>query len=292
MMKNRLATKIFKYLAIFSLFILIFLFFFQVIFINTFYEWTKTKTIKNLSKDILVTENDTSLYDKLDRVSYEENVCIELSNSNGDNLYSSSGNNCRLRSKMIKRKFILSNKETNTYNLVNSMLIIPSLLDNGVYVTNQYLSESYKIVFELTEGQVSNNSFTNRYDVSIVDSRGNIVNEVTSFEVGIKVPTNAQIPTDLNSVGDYFTVNQISFTGVASPVEFTYENGFLKVNTTTGIIEVTYQYNANSEPTNPENPTPNEGIPAWAWALIGVGIVVVIGGAAGLTYYLIRKKNK
>ena len=181
---------------------------------------------------------------------------------------------------------------TNTYNLVNSMLIIPSLLDNGVYVTNQYLSESYKIDFELTEGQVSNNSFTNRYNVSIVDSRGNIVNEVTSFEVGIKVPTNAQIPTDLNSVGDYFTVNQISFTGAASPVEFTYENGFLKVNTTTGIIEVTYQYNANSEPTNPENPTPSEGIPAWGWALIGVGIVVVIGGAAGLTYYLIRKKNK
>ena len=59
-MKNKLATKIFMYLAIFSLFILIFLFFFQVIFIDTFYEWTKTKTIKNLSKDILVTENDTS----------------------------------------------------------------------------------------------------------------------------------------------------------------------------------------------------------------------------------------
>ena len=70
-MKNKLATKIFIYLAIFSLFILIFLFFFQVIFINTFYEWTKTRTIKNLSKDILVTERDTSLYDKLDRVSYK-----------------------------------------------------------------------------------------------------------------------------------------------------------------------------------------------------------------------------
>ena len=107
MMKNSLATKIFKYLAIFSLFILVFLFFFQVIFINTFYEWTKTRTIKNLSKDILVTERDTSLYDKLDRVSYKENVCIELTNGNGDNLYSSYGNNCRLRSKTIKRKFIL-----------------------------------------------------------------------------------------------------------------------------------------------------------------------------------------
>ena len=139
MMKNKLSTKIFMYLAIFSLFILVFLFFFQVIFIDTFYEWTKTKTIKNLSKDILVTERDTSLYDKLDRVSYKENVCIELTNGNGDNLYSSYGNNCRLRSKTIKRKFILSNKETNTYNLVNNFtkeksIMSATKLSNNLYV--------------------------------------------------------------------------------------------------------------------------------------------------------------
>ena len=146
MMKNRLATKIFKYLSIFSLFILIFLFFFQVIFINTFYEWTKTKTIKNLSKDILVTENDTSLYDKLDRVSYEENVCIELSNSNGDNLYSSSGNNCRLRSKMIKRKFILSNKETNTYNLVNNFTKEKSIMTATKISNNLYIFISTSLI--------------------------------------------------------------------------------------------------------------------------------------------------
>ena len=146
MMKNSLATKIFKYLAIFSLFILIFLFFFQVIFINTFYEWTKTKTIKNLSKDILVTENDTSLYDKLDRVSYEENVCIELSNSNGDNLYSSSGNNCRLRSKMIKRKFILSNKMTNTYNLVNNFTKEKSIMTATKISNNLYIFISTSLI--------------------------------------------------------------------------------------------------------------------------------------------------
>ena len=145
-MKNKLSTKIFKYLAIFSLFILIFLFFFQVIFINTFYEWTKTKTIKNLSKDILVTENDTSLYDKLDRVSYEENVCIELSNSNGDNLYSSSGNNCRLRSKMIKRKFILSNKMTNTYNLVNNFTKEKSIMTATKISNNLYIFISTSLI--------------------------------------------------------------------------------------------------------------------------------------------------
>ena len=146
MMKNKLATKIFMYLAIFSLFILIFLFFFQVIFIGTFYEWTKTKTIKNLSKDILVTERDTSLYDKLDRVSYKENVCIELTNSNGDNLYSSYGNNCRLRSKTIKRNFINSNKESKTYNLVNNFTKEKSIMSATKLSNNLYIFISTSLI--------------------------------------------------------------------------------------------------------------------------------------------------
>ena len=146
MMKNKLATKIFMYLAIFSLFILIFLFFFQVIFIDTFYEWTKTKTIKNLSKDILVTERDTSLYDKLDRVSYKENVCIELTNSNGDNLYSSNGNNCRLRSRTIKGNFINSNKESKTYNLVNNFTKEKSIMSATKLSNNLYIFISTSLI--------------------------------------------------------------------------------------------------------------------------------------------------
>lgn len=145
-MKNSLATKIFKYLAIFSLFILVFLFFFQVIFIDTFYEWTKTRTIKNLSKDILVTERDTSLYDKLDRVSYKENVCIELTNSNGDNLYSSNGNNCRLRSRTIKGNFINSNKESKTYNLVNNFTKEKSIMSATKLSNNLYIFISTSLI--------------------------------------------------------------------------------------------------------------------------------------------------
>ena len=146
MMKNSLATKIFKYLAIFSLFILIFLFFFQVIFINTFYEWTKTRTVKNLAQDILVTENDTSLYEKLDRVSYSENVCIELTNSNGDNLYSTYSSNCNLRSKAIKRNFINSNKKTKTYNLVNNFTREKSIMNATRLSNNLYIFISTSLI--------------------------------------------------------------------------------------------------------------------------------------------------
>lgn len=112
MMKNSLATKIFKYLSIFSIFILLFLFFFQVIFINSFYEYTKTKTktIKRLANNILIGEDASSLYEKLDRISYKEDVCIELTDNNGNILYSASNKSCRLKTKTIKRNFIYNNK--------------------------------------------------------------------------------------------------------------------------------------------------------------------------------------
>lgn len=146
MMKNKLSTKIFIYLAIFSLFILIFLFFFQVIFINTFYEWTKTRTIKNLSKDILITENDTSLYEKLDKVSYKENVCIELTDNYGNHLYSTYSSNCNLRSKAVKRNFITSNKKNKTYNLINNFTKEKSIMNATKVSNNLYIFVSTSLI--------------------------------------------------------------------------------------------------------------------------------------------------
>ena len=145
-MKNKLSTKIFIYLAVFSIFILLFLFFFQVIFINSFYEWTKTKTIKRLSSSILVTEIDSALYEKLDKLSYQENVCIELSNNDGDNLYSTLNNSCHLRTKEIKQKFILSNKKTKTYNLINAFTKEKSIMSATKLNDNLYIFISTSLI--------------------------------------------------------------------------------------------------------------------------------------------------
>ena len=123
-----------------------FLFFFQVIFINTFYEWTKTKTIKNLSKDILITENDTSLYEKLDKVSYKENVCIELTDNYGNHLYSTYSNNCNLRSKAVKRNFIISNKKNETYNLINNFTKEKSIMNATKVSNNLYIFVSTSLI--------------------------------------------------------------------------------------------------------------------------------------------------
>ena len=47
-----LGKKILIYLTIFCVTILAFLWFFQVIFLNTFYEWVKTKEIENIASKI------------------------------------------------------------------------------------------------------------------------------------------------------------------------------------------------------------------------------------------------
>ena len=146
MMKNKLATKIFIYLAIFSLLILIFLFFFQVIFIDSFYEWTKTKTIKNLANNILITENDASLIDKLDRISYQENVCIEITNKNGYTLYKTYNNSCRLNIETIKNNFLNGNTNTKTYNLINTFTNEKSIMAATKLNDNLYIFISTSLI--------------------------------------------------------------------------------------------------------------------------------------------------
>ena len=146
MMKNKLATKIFIYLAIFSLLILIFLFFFQVIFIDSFYEWTKTKNIKNLANNILITENDASLINKLDRISYQENVCIEITNKNGYTLYKTYNNSCRLNIKTIKSNFLNGNTNTKTYNLINTFTNEKSIMAATKLNDNLYIFISTSLI--------------------------------------------------------------------------------------------------------------------------------------------------
>ena len=72
--KNSLNTKIWLYLAIFSLLILLFLWIFQIIFLSSYYEWHKTKDIKQLVK-LVVTNyntNDTDdFYNNLEKISFE-----------------------------------------------------------------------------------------------------------------------------------------------------------------------------------------------------------------------------
>ena len=94
--KNSLNTKIWLYLAIFSLLILLFLWIFQIIFLSSYYEWHKTKDIKQLVKQVVTNynTNDTDdFYNNLEKISFENGVCIELTDKNNTIPYSNNGIN-------------------------------------------------------------------------------------------------------------------------------------------------------------------------------------------------------
>ena len=147
--KIRLGTlrnKIWVYLIIFSVAILSFLWFFQIIFLNSYYEWVKTNEIGEIANKIADSYETDEFEDTLTSIAYKENVCIELIYNN-DEFYSSNTVNIGCvgqQSKDInylkyKKEIIQSNKEKKIYKLINSrfnnkIIMYGLKLDDNYYV--------------------------------------------------------------------------------------------------------------------------------------------------------------
>ena len=129
MMKNSLKRKIWQYLIIFSLVIILFLWLFQVIFINKYYEYTKTKDIKHIANKLLTAYNSENIYDTLDEISYQENLCIEITSSNSTLYRSSTTSNCLFSKGVLKESFINSGNKEETYNLQNPQFANKNILE-------------------------------------------------------------------------------------------------------------------------------------------------------------------
>lgn len=129
MMKNSLKRKIWQYLIIFSLVIILFLWLFQVIFINKYYEYTKTKDIKHIANKLLTAYNSENIYDTLDEISYQENLCIEITSSNSTLYRSSTTSNCLFSKGVLKESFINSGNKEETYNLQNPQFANKTILE-------------------------------------------------------------------------------------------------------------------------------------------------------------------
>lgn len=80
--KNNLRYKIWLYLIVFSLSILLFLWFFQVIFLDGYYKWYKTKELINTIETITSTYNEENHEEILENISHDKGVCIELIQNN------------------------------------------------------------------------------------------------------------------------------------------------------------------------------------------------------------------
>ena len=125
--KNKLTRHIWFYLIIFTLSIILFLWFFQVIFINSYYEYSKTKQIKRVTNEIL--SNYDSDVEYLDKLSYEKNICIEVV-KNRITIYSSndSTRGCIISSGKYKNDFYKNDLNEQTYKLINPLLNTKSLI--------------------------------------------------------------------------------------------------------------------------------------------------------------------
>lgn len=124
MKKNSLKFEVWKYLILFSLFILAFLWFFQVIFLNSYYEWVKTKELKQVAYTLKKNKDSDNLEQIIDNLSYNKSVCIELTDALGNRLTGSSiiSRGCLSENKYnatYKTDFILSNKKRQTYEITN-----------------------------------------------------------------------------------------------------------------------------------------------------------------------------
>lgn len=137
MKTNSLKSNIWLYLIILTFGIIIFLCFFQIVFIDTYYEHQKTKLIKKTANNIVNSDIDKNILDKL---SFENDVCIEIINDY-TTIYSSNSVNkgCVLGNYEYKINFYNSGKDSETFKLINprfdnKTLVYATKLDNDNYL--------------------------------------------------------------------------------------------------------------------------------------------------------------
>ena len=143
---NKLSTHIFKFLALNSIIIIIFLWFFQVIFIDSYYEYKKIKELLNIINDTKKNYGDNDFYENLEMHSIKTGTCIQLIENNkltyDSSLYNRS---CIIKNENYTNIFIKSllNEQTFKFknNLNNEVLIKAVKLDNNTFI---FLSNSLK----------------------------------------------------------------------------------------------------------------------------------------------------
>ena len=126
-LNNSLKSHIWLYLIIFTLMIVLFLWLFQVIFINKYYELSKADQIKKTTLEIIRNYDEDVAY--LDKISYEDNVCIEIV-KNRMTIYSSNESNrgCLISNYKYKNDFFDSDIDEKTYKLINPLFDTKTLI--------------------------------------------------------------------------------------------------------------------------------------------------------------------
>ncbi len=123
MKKNSLNIEIWKYLILFSILILVFLWTFQVLFLNKYYRWEKIKDLYEVADKISKSKNIDKLKNVINNAAYNKNICVEITDTNSS-IYSSKykSTGCLIEDEVkidYKTDFILGNNSSTTYEIVN-----------------------------------------------------------------------------------------------------------------------------------------------------------------------------
>lgn len=119
-----------------------FLWIFQVVFLNTYYEWYKTKEVKSTSSKVATVFFSDDYVNKLDQIAHDEGVCIEVIANEKPVYFSNSFNKgCMtfgFSLSPFQTEFIESGLSSKTYQTINprynnQSLIYAQKLDDTSY---------------------------------------------------------------------------------------------------------------------------------------------------------------
>ncbi len=137
-----LHIRVWFYLIVFSLAILIFLWLFQIVSLAKFYEFSKKEELKNIVTKIQSAYSKEDFYSELDEISYKTNACIQVY-SNLSFPYSSSSSNreCKVQNEQLTtymENFILSNKKVKSYKILKANIRTKTILYGIKLSDNDY----------------------------------------------------------------------------------------------------------------------------------------------------------
>jgi len=146
-MKNSIRTKIWRYLILFSVLILAFLWLFQIVLLPSYYESSKTKELENvvssISRSYQKSQTQKEFFLDVSNIAHKSGICIIVSDtfSNTDYATNSLSKECLSEDALnqYKQKFMNSNQKKDHFLTINPLFknktLVNSLkLDDQFYI--------------------------------------------------------------------------------------------------------------------------------------------------------------
>lgn len=153
-MKNNIRTKIWRYLILFSILILVFLWIFQIVLLPSYYESSKTKELESvvlsISRSYQKSQTQKEFFLDVSNIAHKSGICIIVSDafSNTDYATNSLSKECLSEDvfNQYKQKFIRSDKQKDHFLTINPLFKNKTLVNSLKLDDNFYIFASSSLV--------------------------------------------------------------------------------------------------------------------------------------------------